>query len=282
MTQQIEWADGSGDKIYITANEFSGNQQIAVSSDPNTGAARSKVVTFSAGNVSKTLTVEQAAGTIPGGDISDYVQDGLFLLLDGKEKGNTDGVWKTIAGTWAGYSFTNYGATFNSDNVSFDGIDDYLRCSSMGTATNFPQRTAGTIEIVCDNENFGLSLGVIFIPKTAARLAAAITSGKLFQYGADSTSSRAYKCPIVTLAKSSLSASSARRYENGVALELSSGTSYLSGISSNYYYIGRNSGGNYFKGKIYSIRIYSKQLSESEVLQNLAVDNIRFNLGLTL
>lgn len=62
MTQQIEWADGSDDKIYITANEFSGNQQIAVSSDPNTGAARSKVVTFSAGNVSKTLTVEQAAG----------------------------------------------------------------------------------------------------------------------------------------------------------------------------------------------------------------------------
>lgn len=63
-TQQIEWADGSGDKIYITSPDFSGNQQIAVSSDPNTGAARSKVVTFSAGNVSKTLTVEQAAGQI--------------------------------------------------------------------------------------------------------------------------------------------------------------------------------------------------------------------------
>ena len=62
-TQQIEWADGSGDKIYITSPDFSGNQQIAVSSDPNTGAARSKVVTFSAGNVSKTLTVEQAAGS---------------------------------------------------------------------------------------------------------------------------------------------------------------------------------------------------------------------------
>lgn len=61
-TQQIEWADGSGDKIYISASEFSGNQQVAVSSDPNTGAARSKVVTFTAGNVSQTLTVQQAAG----------------------------------------------------------------------------------------------------------------------------------------------------------------------------------------------------------------------------
>ena len=62
-TQQIEWADGSGDKIYISASEFSGNQQVAVSSDPNTGAARSKVVTFTAGNVSQTLTVQQEAGT---------------------------------------------------------------------------------------------------------------------------------------------------------------------------------------------------------------------------
>ena len=61
-TQQIEWADGSGDKIYISADEFSGNQQVAVSSDPNTGAARSKVVTFTAGNVSQTLTVQQEAG----------------------------------------------------------------------------------------------------------------------------------------------------------------------------------------------------------------------------
>lgn len=60
-TQQIEWADGSGDKIYITANEFSGDQQIAVSSDPNTGAARTKVVTFAAGGVTKLLTVNQAA-----------------------------------------------------------------------------------------------------------------------------------------------------------------------------------------------------------------------------
>jgi len=61
-TQQIEWADGSGDKIYITSPDFSGNQQIAVSSDPNTGAARSKVVTLTAGNVSRTLTINQNAG----------------------------------------------------------------------------------------------------------------------------------------------------------------------------------------------------------------------------
>ena len=82
-TQQIEWADGSGDKIYITSPDFSGNQQIAVSSDPNTGAARSKVVTFSAGNVSKTLTVEQAAGQMQPVFYT-------YLIFDGKAYIDTD------------------------------------------------------------------------------------------------------------------------------------------------------------------------------------------------
>lgn len=82
-TQQIEWADGSGDKIYISASEFSGNQQVAVSSDPNTGAARSKVVTFTAGNVSQTLTVQQAAGQ----NVPIFHK---YLIFDGTAYVNTD------------------------------------------------------------------------------------------------------------------------------------------------------------------------------------------------
>ena len=226
--------------------------------------------------------VYEKAGEIPGSLITDYVQNGLFLLLDGKNKGGTNGVWKTVAGTWTGYSFTNYGATFNKDHVYFDGVNDYLRCSSMGTVSNLPSRTGGTIEVVYENENLGTAMGVIFIPKTVSKIAAAVDSAKYFLYCADNTSARNYVCPIVSSSKASVSVSSARAYENGTAISRSSDKKYLNGISSNYYYIGRNSNGNYFKGKIYSIRIYNRQLSQSEVLQNLAVDNLRFNLGLTL
>lgn len=217
----------------------------------------------------------------PAGNIENYVQNGLFLLLDGKNKGGTNGVWKTIAGTWTGYSFTNYGATFNKDHVYFDGVDDYLRCSSMGTATNLPQRTAGTVEVVYENENLG-TYSVIFIPKQVSRLSAAINANNYFLYCADNTNSRSYTCPIVSESKASVSVSSARAYENGVAISRSSDKTYLSGVDSNYYYIGKRKSGNHFKGKIYSIRLYSRQLTEAEVLQNLAVDNVRFNLGLTL
>lgn len=60
----IPWGDGSGDNIYLSAPSQTGDQSVSVTSDPNTGAARSKVVTFSASGVSPvSLTINQEAGT---------------------------------------------------------------------------------------------------------------------------------------------------------------------------------------------------------------------------
>lgn len=61
-TTTIPWDDGSGDNIYLTYPSASGNQTVVVNSDANTGAARTKVVTFSTGNISRQLTVGQDAG----------------------------------------------------------------------------------------------------------------------------------------------------------------------------------------------------------------------------
>ena len=279
-TTTIPWGDGSGDNIYLTYSSASGDQTVEVSSDANTGSARSKVVTFTSGvgSIVQQLTVNQEAGEIPGGGLSDYVQNGLLFHFDGKEKGNNAGKWTDVKN---GYQYTNHGATFNSDHVYFDGVDDYLNGSSP-SATSVPTRTAGTVEVVVENENFEVVMGVIFIPRQNARMGAAIQANKYFLYCADNTSARAYNCPIVTLSKASISISSAREYQNGVAMSLSSDKTYLSGVSSSNNYIGRRSNGNYFKGKIYSIRMYTRQLTEAEVMQNLSVDNLRFNLGLTL
>jgi len=60
-TTTIPWGDGSGDNLYLTYPSASGNQTISVTSDANGGAARSKVVTFSASGVpSVNLTINQA------------------------------------------------------------------------------------------------------------------------------------------------------------------------------------------------------------------------------
>ena len=51
-TTQIPWGDGSNDKLYFDADSMVGNQTVAVSSDPNSGAAeRSKIVNFNASGV---------------------------------------------------------------------------------------------------------------------------------------------------------------------------------------------------------------------------------------
>lgn len=64
VTTEIPWGDGSGDKIYLTRNASEGDQVVSVSSDANTGSARSKVVTFTSGvgNIQRQLTINQAAG----------------------------------------------------------------------------------------------------------------------------------------------------------------------------------------------------------------------------
>ena len=66
-TTTIPWGDGSGDNIYLTYPSASGDQTVDVSSDANTGAARSKVVTFTSGvgNIIQTLTISQVTGIPP-------------------------------------------------------------------------------------------------------------------------------------------------------------------------------------------------------------------------
>ena len=215
----------------------------------------------------------------PTGNIENYVQDGLLFLLDGKNKGNVSGAWTSVAGNT--YSFTNHGATFGTDYVQFDGVDDYLQGSSPGSSV-VPSRTAGTVEVVCDFE--GSSTGVIFYPRANNKTCICFGT-TAFYYGVDNTSSRNYYYPLRTLAKASWSVSSARRYENGVSMSLSESKNYVTGVNTSYNLIGKRNNSTtpyFFKGKIYSIRVYTKQLTQAEVLQNLAVDNARFNLGLTL
>jgi len=69
MTTQVEWGDGSGEKIYLTYSASEGNQTVQVTSDAHTGyIERTKDITFtvSAGQttITRTLTVIQAGKDI--------------------------------------------------------------------------------------------------------------------------------------------------------------------------------------------------------------------------
>ena len=64
MTTQVEWGDGSGEKIYLSYSASEGNQTVSVTSDAHTGYVnRTKDINFSitAGQttITRTLTVVQ-------------------------------------------------------------------------------------------------------------------------------------------------------------------------------------------------------------------------------
>lgn len=68
MTTQVDWGDGSGDKITLTYEASEGEQTIMVSSDANAGASsRTKNITFSATagqtTITRILVVTQLAAT---------------------------------------------------------------------------------------------------------------------------------------------------------------------------------------------------------------------------
>lgn len=293
-TTTIPWGDGSGDNIYLTYSASQGDQTVLVSSDANSGAARTKNITFvsTVGNISRTLTVSQEEGAslvsitwnnvcitydetaIGYRDTSpQYVKDGLVFWLDGIDKGEGADTWVDKVG---GHVFTNHGAVFNPDHVYLDG-NAYL----VGSTTQlFPTTESGTIEVVFKRES---EFGVIIVPPTGGTSATTVSQlsfGFISGYGlmwSNKTNRPKYSD---NLAWGSVSISLARALGGGEALT-QNGSSYLSLTSNSPAYIGKRnySSTNPFTGKIYCIRMYDRQLTEEEVLHNLAVDNQRFYLG---
>jgi len=69
MTTQIDWGDGSGQKITLTYTASEGNQTVTVTSDANVGyLTRTKDITFSAiaggTTITRVLTVSQTGKNI--------------------------------------------------------------------------------------------------------------------------------------------------------------------------------------------------------------------------
>jgi len=260
-TTEIGWGDGSGEKFYLTYSSASGNQTVVVTSDANTGDARSKVVTFSASGAAPVmLTVSQAAGG-PA-----YVRNGLVFWLDGIDKGNSNTAWVEKI---SGHSFTNHGAVFNTNHVYFDGVDDYL----MSTTGAKIGQTVGTIEVVYERESY---YGIIYMPDGFG-LACGFVSGYDTLFSTSTSKPKYRDTPSI----GNMSVSETRALGNGVAM-LQNSSSSISGAVSGEYYVGKrnySSNPGYFHGKIYSIRIYDRKLTEAEVLQNYAVDLDRFGLS---
>ena len=189
-----------------------------------------------------------------------YITDGLVFHLDGIDKGDTQGAWTDLV------SGTVFEGTAESQSNCFFFNNTYLSNSSfsLGANSNY------TVEI-CYKETVKQN-GVLFCSgnNTTGNIFMAHYLSIYLQKG------NSYNIDRVINTKYSLSLNSERCFQNLIGKTYKGvGSSYTNSRTN----IGCRYNGNYqlfFRGYIYSIRVYNRNLTEAEILNNQKVDSKRF------
>ena len=200
---------------------------------------------------------------IPSADA--YVQDGLVFQLDGIDKGNVEGAWVDRK---AGRQFTLNNCIVNSDNIEFNGTDSeavYNQLLDFGTTT--------TVEVVFIKEK---NPGTIISSGDKVQLIAVYTtSGQKYRFfSGNQVTGQTF--PDTTTIHTLSIPTSGRPILDQIAQPKTYKSFYSKSDTTNTYVGGNPS---YLKGKIYSIRIYNRNLTSAEMLKNQMIDIERFNIS---
>lgn len=226
-----------------------------------------------------------------GGLINGYVADGLMLYLDGIDKGGTSGVWTDLIG---GEVFTpNGGVVFNSDNVQTTSLTGALYNSTFWSDIDTSYLT---VEVCISLDRIGGAGATLFYCRynsnngnhpNPSQPALIVRGGAIWNVQGYAVA-RAPQYQYVRIPTSTLDITRVKTLSMNTTVCLADGINieYLTGdyhdIGSSVYGIGNTKSYYGIQGKIYSIRVYSRILTQSEQLLNQQNDNIRFNLGLSI
>lgn len=215
-----------------------------------------------------------------------YIQDNLVLWLDGyanngSTRTHTATTWKDLSGN--GNTATLSGPTWYDKYLYFDGSNDYAykTSASYGISNN-----KYTLEIIVESEKDDVYQPIFNTVNTGTAVQQYMTiwKGKYNYFTLDITNGSAVSqlsssSKVVNNTKYKLTAvlnGTNYKLYNGAQLDNSIDVSFTPKMYSSGLYIGGNS--YYFKGKIYSIRVYNKALSEDEIIHNYNYDKQKFNL----
>lgn len=219
---------------------------------------------------------------IPSADA--YVQDGLVFQLDGIDKGNVEGAWVDRK---AGRQFTLNNCIVNSDNIEFNGIDSEAIDNDNYRFPTVPENY--TIEVVLyygggtilsqnsTTTSYGSPM-MVALYSTAYYL----TIGRRL-YAVEALPENKYMC-LQALAKGE--SHTIQVNCNGDVLATRKGTDSI--INNDFFGYGQASIGcvwtsstekaGQLLGKVYSIRLYNRLLTEEERYNNMVVDYMRFRI----
>jgi hypothetical protein len=217
------------------------------------------------------------------------VTDGLVLAYDAADRnsyisGST--TWRDLSGNNYSGSLTN-GPTFNSANggsIVFDGTNDFAQTST----TNFTAQNDFTISIFASSSVYttsngiiankgywqaggqGVAIGNISSPQTVYAYVTTNTTHTEINSGVGPT----YNWTNFTLRRN---VNSLNFFANGIL----KGSGTISGTVTdllNYFFIAKYNASNTWNGGISNCLIYSRALSNTEILQNYNAQKSRFNL----
>ena len=227
-----------------------------------------------------TITVSYAGKTTTFTvTVSGYVTDGLIMWLDGERNG-VDGAHTPPMSTWVdqsgnGWDWDNMGATVSAQAISFSG-SNYLKRAYNDVPTN-----VAMMEIVFSSPHTGSGLIVSgFGDGKPGNILMGSGNGVLFHTGTDKdTWTKLFENDW----DGGVHSYSSGGYRDGVydvaSEAFSSSWQYLYPSIGCYLGSGGNNPQYQFKGSIYCIRMYSRVLTEAEILSNYAVDAARFGIG---
>lgn len=204
--------------------------------------------------------------SVPIPDADAYIQDGLVFQLDGIEKGDSPTAWTDRKGQ---KEFVLHNVVTNSNNMEFNGTNSYAECSSTlgyDSATH-------TLEVVWEGNKVA---GVPFFGgPTSAELCLLPQGTPLrrlsFGTGMNFIVNQPDELKMISANADNIIYNAGWI---GTSAELETNDSYNQTVAS----VGRYKFSNYFRGKIYAIRVYDRKLSALEMLQNQLIDIERFGL----
>ena len=214
----------------------------------------------------------------------DYVQDGLIAMWDGIENagwGTHDAsatAWKDLVGNCDG---TSHNVSFGDDCAIFNGTSSRFDLASQTPFSSTNLQIEAVIQLATPYQastvvNAGGNMPCFTISTSAQKIVtyAQPTGNPLYPlWPLDIT-----KASSLSVAYQNKTSNAA--YQDAVA-KIQNGVGGVNDESSVAKIGARRAGGNYgqyFKGRIYCLRVYSRALTAEEIARNYAIDKARFNL----
>lgn len=219
----------------------------------------------------RSYTRRQLMADIVG--IKPYISNGLVFHLDGADATNT---------TWtdrvAGIVYTLQGASADGKGVTFSSGNDNTGMGTGNKSLTVINPNVGTIEVCAWRRSSRPNPWKEFLYITAGLPAIqyVVAGDGTYVFISNRSNAPAPRMPISgkTLGKFTHSCNAARSCYNGTMVAVGSNTYSVEQANR----IAGNGSTQPFKGTIYQIRIYNRQLSEAEMKYNQEQDRKRYGI----